>query len=117
MRLQSASLLAVIAAGFLLSAATPAIAGPGAEYWSRKGQPFSSSKPAAVAPAAPANSMDCNSCKIVDVKRTVPSANGRFQQTVVEKKVVCTGAIEAVASSCCAPTADSAPAKTETHGT
>ncbi len=117
MRLQSASLLAVIAAGFLLSAATPAIAGPGAEYWSRKGQPFSSAKPAAVTSVAPATSMDCNSCKIVDAKRVVPSANGRFQETVVEKKVVCTVAKDAVASSCCAPTNDSAPAKTDTHGT
>lgn len=116
-RLQSASLLAVLAAGFLLSAATPAIAGPGAEYWSRRGQPKSSANPAALAPAAPATSMDCNSCKIVDVKRVVPSSNGRFQQTVVEKKVVCTGAKDAVASSCCAPAADSAPAKTDTHGT
>ncbi len=114
MRLQSASLLAVLAAGFLLSAATPAIAGPGAEYWRRHGVP---TKPAAVAPTAPATSMDCNSCKIVDVKRVVPSANGRFQQTVVEKKVVCTGAKDAVASSCCAPASDSAPAKTDTHGT
>jgi hypothetical protein len=116
-RLRSASLLAVLAAGFLLSTATTAIAGPGPEYWKNLGKPKPSAVPNTNTPAAPGTSMDCNSCKIIDVKRVVPSANGRFQQTVAEKKAVCSSAKDAAASSCCAPNTGSAPAKTDTHGT
>jgi hypothetical protein len=117
MLLQSASLLAVLSAGFLLSATTTVTAGPGAEYWSRHGVPASTAKSPAVVPVDPVVTKDCSSCKIVDVKRVVPSANGRYQENVVEKKVVCTEVKDAVASSCCAATKDSAPVKTHTHGT
>lgn len=116
MRFQSASLLAFLATGLLFSAVTPAIAGPGVDYWRRQSVQTPSAKPAAVSPADPVTSKACISCKIVDVKRVVPSANGRFQQTVVEKKVICTIAEGAVASSCCAPTDERAAAKTDTHG-
>jgi hypothetical protein len=117
-RASALSLLAVFSISFVLSATTSLVAGPGLDHWTRKQKDTSSesSVPMPSGGSAEKVAVECNSCKIVQVKSQQPSQNGRFQQVRTEEKIVCDAAERSSAPSCCAPASIATPSQADANG-
>jgi hypothetical protein len=109
------SLFAVFSIGFVFSATTSLMAGPGLDHWTRKHKDASleTSVPDSSGPTEKAK-VECGGCKVVQVKSQQPSQNGRFSQTRTEDKILCDTAESASAGTRCVPASAAKPSHLET---